>query len=340
MRITWKYDKESEARRILYTCCGLIKNCYQNINFYVVDKLPDDNTSYLIYLSDLHYKDIKNYWSKIKKCEYNVNAKYSKNLVKSVNDRLSKIDTLTKEEIERIQKEWKKKEKKFREYLNILFPSAFKQINRITICPTLFGTNGSYSLLDKKGNITIHYRIDGDLHYLAETIILSITHSLDFPCDRNQTEMIENKRWFLKQRLAHFLSHNTKIADLFPLLKKPYKKPKQNIINESIAYMKRIGLYQEGKLHFRKNNIYFDKKQISHLTKSQERILKLLMNNKGKIVSFEQIAKELWGREVEKKYSLYAITRLIADIRKKLRDNQIYTEFIHTQRGKGYILYS
>ena len=53
------------------------------------------------------------------------------------------------------------------------------------------------------------------------------------------------------------------------------------------------------------------------------------------IITKETIAKELWGSEWQDKYSEWAISKLISELRKKIKPFQSYN--IKTMHNKGFL---
>ncbi len=84
------------------------------------------------------------------------------------------------------------------------------------------------------------------------------------------------------------------------------------------------------------NNVIVD----AQFSKMEKRVFKSLYNSRNQIVSRDQVAKAIWPRETEEKYSDWAMDRLIARLRKKLIGLGISKERIKTFRKKGYMLTS
>ncbi len=100
--------------------------------------------------------------------------------------------------------------------------------------------------------------------------------------------------------------------------------------NEQTAYQEHNGVLfnsMDGTLVYRNQKL--------ELTKNEQRIIQLLYENIGKIVSREQIMKRLWDNDcfVDDNTLTVNITRL----RKKLEDASI-ENFIQTKKGLGYML--
>ena len=83
-----------------------------------------------------------------------------------------------------------------------------------------------------------------------------------------------------------------------------------------------------------KSTLEKDDKEIE-LTKNEFRILKQLVQNRGKIVSREEIMESLWDNEsfIDDNTLTVNITRL----RNKMEELGL-KELIETKRGQGYIL--
>jgi DNA-binding winged helix-turn-helix (wHTH) protein len=74
------------------------------------------------------------------------------------------------------------------------------------------------------------------------------------------------------------------------------------------------------------------------LTPQQEQILKLLIENEGKLVTRDDIAKKIWGEDHLEKYSDYAIDKQISKLRKYIKKSGINKQVISTKKGKGYVI--
>jgi DNA-binding winged helix-turn-helix (wHTH) protein/DNA-binding TFAR19-related protein (PDSD5 family) len=84
------------------------------------------------------------------------------------------------------------------------------------------------------------------------------------------------------------------------------------------------------------DSIYLNNKDISYeLTKSELRVLRLLIKNKGIIVTRNQIAEKIWGINWQHYYSDWAIDRLIYRLRQKIRKLNFDENFIKTYKTKG-----
>lgn len=81
-------------------------------------------------------------------------------------------------------------------------------------------------------------------------------------------------------------------------------------------------------------NVYYENES-SMLTKNEFRILKTLIENQGKVVSRENLMKELWNDDIYVNEN--ALTVNINRLRKKLEDMGA-KDYINTKKGMGYIV--
>jgi len=101
-----------------------------------------------------------------------------------------------------------------------------------------------------------------------------------------------------------------------------------------IPYLKELN---ESKLltHMR-NHIVFQNKDVSSFFSPQEKkILIVLLNRKGNIVSRELIAKALWKGEWEEMYSDWAIDKVISRLRQTLVTIGVSKNIIQVKKGRG-----
>lgn len=71
-----------------------------------------------------------------------------------------------------------------------------------------------------------------------------------------------------------------------------------------------------------------------HLTPIEYKLLTILMQNAGKVVTYRQLLKEIWGKYAEENHHYLRIHT--QHLRLKLRDNALKPRFIMTEPGVGY----
>lgn len=100
-------------------------------------------------------------------------------------------------------------------------------------------------------------------------------------------------------------------------------------------------IIQENTFHVEYLTVDFNKVRVMvhetaiHFTPTEYRLLSLLINNRGKVLTYENISWELWGHnfEVNRKIIRVHINR----IRHKIMDHSEHPRFIFTVPGYGYM---
>lgn len=225
--------------------------------------------------------------------------------------------------IKKLEEDWESCKTEFTEKLLIYFPELNKV--DIHIQPSLYGTVGSINTVDNK--IFIFPRYDRKINGLKMLVITALTEFFYF----NQGKDIENKLeiWKQKQEKAYeigkeilgFKRHRpfTKILD---------SEFAGKLAEESAAYLEKL-----------KAPSKFEVDKPENLTRSERDVMNLLIRNKNKLVTFDQIAEEIWREKAYEKYSEYAITTIIKKIKMKLKQ-KTDKHIIQAQRGVGYILHT
>lgn len=120
---------------------------------------------------------------------------------------------------------------------------------------------------------------------------------------------------------------------------------KTNLLNRKLNKVN-IGLFQKFVEKIMQEDLYKGSEYLMihdkviylpDITPHQEQILLLLHTNKNKIVSREQIGREIWKDKYLEKYSDYAIDKQLSKVRKLLEQHEL-DKYLITKRGKGYIL--
>lgn len=70
----------------------------------------------------------------------------------------------------------------------------------------------------------------------------------------------------------------------------------------------------------------------------ERRVLKVFLQNKGHMVTRDEIAEALWPTNTQENYSDWAIDQIIARLRKRLSELSLPPKLLQAVRGKGYLL--
>lgn len=87
------------------------------------------------------------------------------------------------------------------------------------------------------------------------------------------------------------------------------------------------------------NRVYIHNSPIEHeLTKREFTVLQHLIQRQKQVVSRDELARVIWGSQVEEKFSDWSLDQTISRLRKKLGDNGYKPELLKTVRGRGFTL--
>ncbi len=76
----------------------------------------------------------------------------------------------------------------------------------------------------------------------------------------------------------------------------------------------------------------------STFSPSERRMLRHFLQNKGKIVTRDEIAQAVWKEESQEKYSDWAIDQLVRRVRQKLMKLGLPEDTIATKKNQGYVI--
>lgn len=339
MKTVWDYSIKTEAERLVQCAHQISIGFYKSNNFIVLPYNPNTNNTHTVIFPDIEYNKISRFWEQSKKVnvDYKLTAD-NQELVRMVLDQIGSIKLKSPNYI-KIKDLWSKAESKvISEIFNIL-PTKKNKVKKITIFPTIFGTNCSFSWNKDTGSIFIYLREDQGIHAITEAIITSIT--------RDDVYKKLEGLWQESEILADFLVTETTIAKVLqkyesaenyiPTLKGIRFKERARLIKKSEEFYKKLGIRTSDK-PFSFNGLvpeFFDN-PITNLSEMEKKVLLNLIKNSNIVVEFDDIGNLMFNSEDN--FSLYAISKMIQRLRDKLEANGISGSHIQTLRGKGYLL--
>lgn len=338
LKTEWIYSKKTEAERLIHCAHQIVVGFYRVNNFIILPYNPNITNANIVTFPNLPYNQIKRFWQKAKIINVN-NYPFITNisLLESVTKLLenANLKTINFEEIKKI---WTKAEKEILNNIYDILPQKRNIIKKITIFPTSFGTNTSFSLINKKGEIFINLREDQKIATIVEAVITSLTRKdiyqkLDSMWQ--ESEIITD--WLITEsKLAKIIKKYDKTSFL-PTIKGVRIKQQAKLLEESDNFYKKLGLPISQEI-FSLNGLTpeLNKKPIENLSHSEKIILRLLIQKSGNVLKFDEIANEIF--KSDENYSLYAISKNIERLRNKLELNGISGSYIQTLRGQGYVL--
>lgn len=234
-----------------------------------------------------------------------------------------KIYKKQKAKIQKLEKDFNKVKNEFHRKLKNFFPEIDKL--EITVSPSLYGTVGSYNI--EGGKIKVFPRYDRTVNHLQKLIVTVLIHYYNY----EPIGILEKNtnRWKQKQeeaaRIEKLVVKSKKSKSFVKILDTEFAG---HLAEESAKYLEKL-----------KAPSKFEVEKPENLTRSEKDVMNLLLRNKNKLVTFDQIAEEIWREKQFEKYSEYAITTIIKKIKKKLKQ-KTDKHIIQAQRGVGYILHT
>lgn len=234
----------------------------------------------------------------------------------------------------------KRDEKEYIRVLETMFDLS--NIEKIVLIPKLFGTNGTFSKSkNPNGKYTLFasFRKNGTASVAGSIFGAYIVTVSELWPSKSFGTFIQS------QSILSFMSKYSNLSKFFKT-KNGIDQNTVELLNEdrgkyvleSAKYMKEMGIEIGNNFTYDEQGIYFNSKFLKGLQKKEADILKLLIDNSSKIVTFDMIADTYWGEQVGEKFSIYSISKIIEKIRKSLRENGIKVSVISTVRKRGYML--
>lgn len=313
-------SKTTESKRILFTYNHIINNFYNSNNFIILpssSKVPTElitrtvifnpNEETLKILKSNH----KDFLDRLLEENYDLPAKTIS----------SEILNHAKEYINEIEK--------------ILSYKLVNKYKSVDIVVTKIGTIGSsfYAGEENLDNNTIYIREDcineNNLFELITHIYL------------NDPEIKEKYSWTQRMAIKEFVrtytslnKYYTKENNIFNDLKDSYNDGKYKL--ESNEFLQKLQLLNTSNFEILDYDIKCNN-TLLNLGIKEYKVLKLLVEQKGNIVSYEKIF-DINNVNNSENYSLFAISKIIERIRTKISKVGIYGDQIRNIKGKGYII--
>lgn len=231
-------------------------------------------------------------------------------------------------ELGRYREDWGRVEQAFWGELDHYLPEARKMHGKIMVDVGHIGT------ISTCYNSPTHYylRADRNVADLAAMIV-------------NYTLWLERKQlgvtWTKREALMDFIMTRPAMRRLFPEFEPVYTQllrvpPK--VRRESEEYVRSLGfVLPKQELEVKSGKIWVKgKHEPKAFGKKEGVILKKLLERKGDVVTYDELADALWGEGEFK--SFWALAKLVERLRASLGEVGIEPKRIECVRGQGYIL--
>lgn len=330
INISANYTDELGCSHICFLAKGISMEEYQCNGFCVLPYLSKKNPK-SVFFPDLPYS--KSFWKYIQNNpNKNLCDTFPKMAVNEVKS-LLKVNSTNLKKLEEIKKEWLKIEKDFFTdlYKFLDFEKELSKVSEINILLTPYGTRGSFNppRVGDKFKLFVTSRIDMGAGNIAMLILQNL-----FIIKTRLGGEINTNEYLRRMASTAFLFKHTYFKkyykDFEDLLDTSYDYNEKEL-NDSTAFLTKLG--------FPLKEIVIDLID-RNFTKQELNVLKLLIKNKNKVVTFDEIAENIWQEQVDDKFSLESLAKIIQNLRNKIRNQGIKKEVIFTKRGKGYLISS
>ncbi len=331
---TWTYDLDMEAARLIEMANRIIVGFYQAKGFYL---LPWEKNQKIVHRAsvtfpELDYSRIPRFWQKAKNIDYDhFPTSTGEDFIAEVKELILTSNNFDPAEPNQttLKANWDVFNPYVLNFMNEIFPKS-KKVKSIQIYISNIGTMCTFRMVNKKPphDIKMYLRSDATAYHLVAGLFSALTRSDVF------TQL--KGGWEEGQLLVDWLISNTTLGEkmksqgieLQPSLRSLQSLQDANLAKKSAQYFERLGLGIQ--------TFDLKLKQLKGLSTREQKVLDLLMQHKGKVVTTDTIATLLFENEAD--FSFYVISKTIERLRTKLEKSGISSTFIQTKRGEGYIL--
>ena len=282
---------------------------YHTNQYYVLPYLIPKNKR-TVYIPDIEILRNKIFIKLCNYYDYEIENKYPQALEKMINH--YKFEPIQKKHF---LTDFNSILTQFCKILDQIFPSILDDVSNIIIMPTRYGTTCSEYSSQSPYNSTIRFFVRNDTN-LEEIFYMFLMERI------NRTKLYTDYSWEERMAICEHTMLFTPLKQLFPDFK-PVLNRLQNDIDpnlkkESVIYHQKLGINVLDIFLIKHGEIYINSK-FAKFTPTEKSVLKVLIENKNQIVSFEQIAEAMWQDKSTEKYSLYAMSKCVERIREKLK---------------------
>ena len=199
---------------------------------------------------------------------------------------------------------------------------------------TQFGTISSFNLINKnQRTLHIYARTDITLDKLIWAILVGLFR------DKMQVEL--KYTWEETEAIIDWLVTESALSlglpKSAPTLTSIRSTQLAKLTQDSQQYLNHLGLGQSSSSWSQTDhNLYYSGKKIIGLTDRQHKLLEVLVTKQGQTVEFDELADVMWPSGSN--FSLWAIVKEIARIRKCLTISGVVAPVLQSHRKLGYSL--
>jgi hypothetical protein len=338
MTTEFHYSQEYDYERILYTFAGLKRQIYVENGFYPVDipflevrttvVFPLITQEQYLELSDLIEDDAYNVPILI----HSSKTKRALSVIKNIlhDQRSYPIEETL---FNTIRQEWQKLEREFIQIFETVFKPEVEEI-KVKIYISNYGTRSSFNFLlqDNILHLSVSLRADMKTEQMVPAIVAAY---IAYAVAKNKISWID--RMVVIENIIRLTPFRLLLEKEYEMLK--FLKEKSittEVLQNSLRFLSELNYKTVSDFEIKDNKILIkgNKPEVA-FTKEETLILNFIYS-KNKLCTYFELADILWTNTDE--YSVWAISKLISRIRKKLILNGLDGKKLRTLRGKGFVL--
>jgi len=330
MEIEWKFDQPTQASYYIHQAKNIESGLFQNMRAVVLPYLHPDAW----YLPNYNLFKNTEFVQKLHTVDQDYFKIEDTQLVELVKD-VSGLQ-INEQDIAKDREVIDQMHEEFFELVQLFFPHV--SIKKLTIIPTKIGTGSSF-YLDKEdsSHLLITYRLDKGCELVFQSVLTLLvkerltkdTQSIDlWKTELTVSDFLATKSVFSKFLKGDF-EHNTLTF---------LKRYKGNMVAESASYFAKMGYPIASSFSYTGHSIVFNGKPIVGLSNKEIDVLKLLIDRRSHIVSFDEVGDIYWKNDPDK-FSLASLAKVVEKLRNTLEQNGISESYIRTVRKRGYLLF-
>jgi hypothetical protein len=335
---TIKKDLSSEANRIFFTLNSIVTGFYQSKRMLLLPKISDSPN--VVYLPDLDYQSLDIFPLSFTQDimlgdEVDYNIKAIENFLKT---ELIDVTCLigykghivsTCSVLQKFMEEW------FDE-----LPASIEY----EILESDYGTTCSWGsfreISDNNYQIKVFIRSDVFRSNLLEALI---SPTLSFLISRENTDFTWLNNWKSKEYLVDFLLTKTSLSKYalgyIPTVITETTNPEDDILVSSNYYSK-LGFPPKSYFAVDDEELTLETKPVGGIfTQTELRVIMKFVQQRGQVLTFDDIAEEIWPENTSEMFSLESIAKIIQKIRDKIEMLGYSRSIIRTKRGIGYVFW-
>lgn len=333
---TFAHSLLLETRRVLYLAAKIPSSIYQSRGFLILPSRPDKAPNNIVVFPDLPFHQVRNFWERTHKLKITTPINAPESLITETSEIVR--HAFKNGKYEKAQKSllgsWNQIESKFWHNLFTLFPAYSTKVDSVNIYITQYGPISSFNVLrgsDK--TIHIYLRLDATIDNLVWAILVNIFRGKmqdELKFTWSETEAVID--WLIQES-----SLNPNITKTKAVMTSLRKSQLASLTQKSREYLTKLGFAKTDNPWTKSgNSIYYSGTEIIGLTTRQQKLLEVLLAKRGQTVTYDELALVMWPNGED--FSLWAIVKEIARVRKCLKSAGINHPVLQSHRKLGYSL--